>query len=409
MYAHAGYSVPDHVPPHLVRPFLPAAEPQYLEDPFTYYTQLHNGPDIFYTPVNLFGEENGMWVCTRAEQYRHVLQNNELFSNDMSDVNSGFPRQLIPLELDPPEHIKYRRLLTPFFTPSATDKIEGDVRRIANALIDKIIDNGSCEFNEAFGCPLPVTVFMQMMGLPETETKRFLTWEDDILHGKTLEQSKAAGVEIAAYLQTLITKRRANPKNDMVSQLVQARVDNKLLDDEIIEDMCMLLFVAGLDTVSLALSSAFWFLGSNPRHRRQLAANPNLFPAATEELLRYFSLGGSSRKALQDTELEGVTIKKGDRINCPNILASRDPRDLSDAYEVRFDRKDNPHFAFALGIHRCAGSHLARREVRVALETWFARIPEFQIPPGAQCKGFSHGNMGFETLPLEWSVETPTP
>lgn len=405
MYEHEGYQVPDHVPRELVKPFQPALDPRYVEDPFGYYAQLYEGPDIFFTPVDVFGQGPGNWICTRAEQYRHVLQSHETFCNDMSDTQTGWPNKLIPLELDPPEHIKYRSLIAPIFAPRAIDKREANVRRIADELIDAVVDKGACEFNEAFARPFPVTVFMGLMGLPEAETDRFMDWENNILHGLTAEARQKAGGEIAAYLADLIHARRADPQDDLVSTLTQAQVDGAPVPQQALEDMCMLLFLAGLDTVSLALGSSFRFLAMHPEHRRKLAEDPSLITGASEELLRAFALGGSRRKARHDTEILGVTIKKGEWVSCPNVLASRDPRAFPDAHELDFERAPNAHYAFAAGPHRCAGSHLARREIRIALERWFARIPEFRIPKGEKSLGFAYGNMGFESVPLEWDVK----
>ncbi|MGE0385569.1 MAG: cytochrome P450 [Gammaproteobacteria bacterium] len=381
--------------------FQPALDPRYADDPFLYYAGLHDGPDIFYSPVDLYGRPPGNWVCTRAEQYRHVLQNSDLFTNDMSDRGNPW-RRLVPLELDPPEHGKYRALIAPIFSPRAIDELDAHVREVANGLIDGFIARGACEFNADFGLRFPVTVFMRLMGLPAAETDRFLDWEHRILHGSDNDDRLLAGREIAAYLDGLIAERRRTPRDDLVTLLVNAQVDDHPISDEMVQDMCFLLFLAGLDTVSLMLVSIFRYLAQRPAHRRRLVAQPQLVPNAAEELIRLFALGGSARKARVDTEILGVKIARGDWINCPNICASRDPREFANPNEADFDRPQSGHYAFAVGPHRCAGSNLARREVRISLETWLARIPEFRIPDATHIEGHAYGNMGFVSLPLQW-------
>jgi cytochrome P450 len=202
----------------------------------------------------------------------------------------------------------------------------------------------------------------------------------------------------------VISERRRAPADDIISVLLGSEVDGRLMNDEEVLDTCFLLFMAGLDTVTASLGFMFKFLAENPEHRRQLVEDPSIAPAAVEELVRVHAVVNPTRTVIQDTELCGVRLRKGQRILLSTALATRDPDAYGDALTVRFDRKPNNHIAFGAGPHRCLGSHLARKELQIALVEWHRRIPDYRVAAAPTIKAHAGGVLGIDVLPLEWDI-----
>jgi cytochrome P450 len=398
-------TVPSHVPAELVVPYdmLRVSGPK--DDPFAVMRRFREAGRVLYTPVH-FSNANGAWVLTRAEDIRAALQNPGLFS---SKGVSGFSRLLgeswdmIPLELDPPDHTKFRALLNPLFAPNKIAKMQEGVRESCIALIDALMKKPECEFMRDFGRPFPVLIFLQLLGLPAADFHQVLEWEDLLLQGKTMEVRVAAAAGIRDYLRDLAQARREHPVDDLISFVVQAEIDGKPLTDDEILGICYLLFVGGLDTVASSLGFYFKYLAENPEKQRALRENNALIPDAVEELLRVHSVVMVSRFVTADTEFAGVAMKKGDCIAIYMTFASFDPEEIDQPEMVEFARSPNRHVAFSFGPHRCIGSHLARRELVIAIEEWVNRVPSFEIKPGADVR--MHGGVvfGVDQLPLTWS------
>jgi cytochrome P450 len=229
---------------------------------------------------------------------------------------------------------------------------------------------------------------------------RFLEWEALIMRDK--QTRSAAMQQVSVYLQELITERRRNPADDLITFAVQARVDNRPLTDSELIGVCLLLFIAGLDTVTSSFAFHFRHLAENPADQDSLRQNPSLIPSAVEELFRAYAVVNTNRYATRDVEFAGVQIKKGDNVTCSTILASRDPREFENPNQVIFTRSPNPHNAFSFGPHRCLGSHLARREIIVGIEEWLRVIPPFRVKPGAVIAAHGGGVFSLESLPLVW-------
>jgi cytochrome P450 len=375
------------------------------DNPFTVMRRFREKGPIFYTPVH-FSNPTGAWVLTRAEDIRAVLQNPGLFS---SKGVSGFSRLLgeswdmIPLELDPPDHTKFRALLNPLFAPNKILKMQDGIRKSCIALIEALKAKPHCEFMRDFGRPFPVLIFLQLMGLPADDFHKVLEWEDLLLQGKTMDARIGAAAAIRDYLRELALARRENPVDDLISFAVQAKVDGEMLTDDEILGICYLLFVGGLDTVASSLGFYFKYLAENPDKQRLLRENNELIPEAVEELLRVHSVVMVSRFLTADTEFGGVSMKKGDCIAIYMTFASFDPEEIDQPEAVDFARSPNRHVAFSFGPHRCIGSHLARRELVIAIEEWVNRVPPFEIKHGADVQ--MHGGVvfGVDSLPLTWS------
>ena len=396
------------IPEDLVRPWDLAADPDAAVCPYHAAAKLKDAPPLFFMPNTTdprLAPKGGAWVTARYDIARDVLQNADLFS---SHLISGFSRligeewPLVPLELDPPEHMKYRMLLNPLFAPGKINALEEGVRQQAVDLIEKVRQDGGCEFMEAFGRPFPVGVFMRLMGLPLEEMPTFLEWEEGLLRGETTAAKARAAQEIKDYLVDLIKERRARPTGDLVSFVVQSEVDGKPIPDERALGVCYLFFVGGLDTVAATLGFTFRELAEKPVLQAQLRADPAIIPDAVEEFIRAFGVVTTSRYLTRDAEFHGVLLKKGDIVSVPFGVGSRDADEYPDPHKIDFARENTRNISFSAGPHRCIGSHLARREFKIALEEWTTRVPQFRLKPGETPVVHSMGVWGVDYLPLVW-------
>ncbi len=356
-------------------------------------------------------DEHSVLVTTH-ETVMEALRDPDRFSSDMDAVDMGNVRPLIPLQIDPPDHLKFRKLLDPLFAPREVAKLEGEVRRLTRELLDEFADDGEVELNEAFAVPLPCTIFLALLGLPQTDLPRFLRIKDDIIRPPGMATREANAIrrrtaqEIYEYFEPVIEARRDDPRDDLITRLVEAEVDGHRLSTDDILDICFLFLIAGLDTVTATLTCAVAHLAEHPEHRRALVDDPTLVPAAVEELLRWETpVPGVARVCARDTEIDGVEIAAGTRVTVMIGSANTDGEEFDHADEVDFRRSGNRHLAFGGGIHRCLGSHLARLELRVALEELHRRIPDYELAPGTVLE-YAEALRTVERLPLVWPVRS---
>jgi cytochrome P450 len=336
----------------------------------------------------------GSLVLSRKSDIDEALRHPEMFTSNMSAVDLKNVRPLIPLQIDPPDHKKYRKLLDPIFAPRFMTAMEDEVAVLVNDLIDRFIARGEVDFSAEFSTPYPSQVFLTLLGLPLDELPRFLAMKDGIIrpdhvtgHPYGSAEADAHQQEVAdsiyAYFNQVLDERQGEPRADLVSRFLSAEVDGHQLTREDILDICFLFLIAGLDTVSATLDCMFSFLSQHPDHRQMLVDDPSLIPSAIEELLRWETpVQMVARAAVEDGTFAGCPVKKGDNIVLMLGSANTDDLDVEDAQAVRFDREVNRHIAFGGGIHRCLGSHLARMELRVAMREWHRRIPEYSVEPG---------------------------
>lgn len=345
-------------------------------------------------------------VISRHEDAQFALRNSELFSSDMDAISIGNVRPLIPLQINPPDHVKYRRLLDPLFAPKQVALLERDVRDLTNQLIDDFVATRECEFNSAVAIPLPCTVFLRLLGLPYEDLDLFLEFKDNIIRapGTTDEEMdvvrRATGQRIYEYFDKVLDEREIERRDDLLSRFLDAKVDDHELTRHDILDICYLFLLAGLDTVTASLGCMVSYLAQHPEQRRQLVDDPSLVPGAVEELLRWETpVPGVPRVLLSDLEVAGEQLQAGDKITVLLGSANIDDSEFPDPDVVDFARPANRHLAFGGGIHRCLGSHLARLELRVALEELHRRIPDYSIKPGETPK-YTMGIRAVEYLPL---------
>lgn len=360
-------------------------------------------------PVRWSDRHGGFWVVSGYEECRYVMQSWELFSVAPSvniPAGLGQKKPMLPMEVDPPFHAKYRNLLAPVFSPQNMRKMAQEIETLATALLDSFVDRGEGDFYELFADPLPVRVFVKLMGLPEDDIPKFNVWKKVILHGHADDpdgsRRAAVAAELNAYLQALIDARRAEPTGDLISLLVTSESEGERLTDDEILSMTFLLFIAGLDTISSSISLQIYFLARHPEHRAQLEADPTSITYAIEELMRTNSLILLARTATEDTDLFGHAVNKGDRILVNTISANLDPRQFPNPLDVDLHREPNPHVIFGAGPHRCPGSHLARIELEIAHRLIHSRMPGYRLADDAQI-AFHYGSVaGLDSLPLVW-------
>jgi cytochrome P450 len=330
----------------------------------------------------------GFWILTRHEDALYVLQHPEIFSSRAPtypyDANTH--PMMVPFTSDPPDHNKYRHLLAAPFAPSRMTAMEHEVREEARTRAARIRDAGSCEFVSEFAFPLPSKTFLRMFGIPEEELVPLYSATVEMIRTpktpENIAEYRRRNARMQDFYMQIARERRANPGEDVLSELTTKEVDGRLLTDEEIANMASLLTSASLDTTASSLSLMCLWLATHPDARRRLVDDPSLIPAAAEELIRYESIVYNGRIVTQEVELAGVRMQPGERVMMLFQAVNRDPRAFDAPSEVRFDRADNRHLGFGAGPHRCIGIHLARMTLRVALEEWHTAIPEYSITPG---------------------------
>ncbi len=355
----------------------------------------------------LHGAFGGVELMLRAD-VEHALRHPEVFSSAMEAVDLGQSVPLIPLQVDPPEHLKYRKLLDPIFAPKRMNLLEPDVVQLVNEFIDRFVDNGRCEFTTDLAEPLPSSVFLRLIGLPVSELPTFLKMKDGILRpqGADIDEIKAnqkvAAENVEQFFAAELADRRKSPQEDLLSMFATTEMGGDRLTDDEILGICFLFLIAGLDTVTDSLECFFAYLAEHPEQRRKIVDDPSIIPSAVEELLRWETpVTMVARVAAEDTEMRGCPIHRGESVAVGIGSANTDETELPDAYTVDLTRNAK-HLAFGAGVHRCLGSHLARLELRVTLREWHRRIPDYQIVPGTELN-FMFGLRQVDALPLVWA------
>jgi cytochrome P450 len=349
-------------------------------------------------------------ILSRKVDIDEAFRHPEVFSSNSDALNIGNIRPLIPLQIDPPDHVQYRRLLDPLFAPKRMAELESRVAEAVHRLVDGFVDRGHCDLVREFTIPLPSEVFLALFGLPLDELDTFLRMKDGIIRPPHKDPDAQAAHrretadEMYAYFNTVLDARTTDPRDDIMSGFLSAEIDGRRLTREEILDICFLMMIAGLDTVTASLDCFFAYLAQHPDQRDRLVADPALIPNAIEELLRWESpVTTVPRVAVQDAEIGGSAIRVGDQVMVLLGSANTDEAEFPDAHAVDFDRAVNRHLAFGGGVHRCLGSHLARLELRVAMREFHARIPGYRLAPDADL-AYTSGIRSLESLPLIWEA-----
>jgi cytochrome P450 len=355
-----------------------------LEVAFDVYRELRQG-----CPIGRSERYGGFWFVTRYDDIHRIEQDPETFavSPGMLLPPMGHVRPGIPIDIDPPMHPKYRRIMLPAFTPQRINEMESMVRAVARSLLDGFGDAREVDVSKRFAVPMPMRVFCELAGLPIEDSELLEDWIDRIFYVRTHDyaDTERAAAECCDYLARQFEARRGSPPgDDLLGRLLAAEIDGRPLSDQELVDYGFVLLTAGLDTTAWVIRSGLWYLAQHSEDQTRLAADPSLVANASEEFLRCLSsVQAMARTATKDVALDGCRVDEGDRVLIVFGSGNRDEEVFDDADRIHVDRQPNPHMAFGVGIHRCLGSNLARRELRVAFEEFLGRYSSFSLASGS--------------------------
>ncbi len=401
---------PDHVPANLVHDFDLLTDPALTIDPHGRYERLMaEAPPIFWTPRN-----GGHWMLNRFELTFDAARDWETFSSQpeyfsMTDyaAQSGPDRTPLPIPIliDPPMHGKFRAPLNRIFAPKALGDLSMKIRALAIDLIDQVAGDGRCEFMRAIGEPLPVQIFLRLMGLPVENQAEYRDLVDRQMSSAEDDHEGSQRIlrEMGHVMKDAILDRRQNPKDDLISALWAIEIDGAPVTLEQVEDYCVLLFSGGLDTVMNALGFGVRHMAIDQGFQARLRASPELIPEAVEELLRRYAFLQGVRRVARDVEFHGVQLRYGEHVLLNLAGAHSDPRHWDNPTEVDLDREDKAHITFSAGPHRCVGSHLARIELRTVYEEFLRRIPTFHLDESKPARFRGGKVLGVRHLDIVWS------
>jgi cytochrome P450 len=398
-------------------------DPDFMQDPLDAYAVMRER-----CPVAHSDQLGGFWIITTYDDLHEVYFDTDHFSSFIPTIpNSGHGERKFPLTMsDPPEHSLYRQIVQPYFTQQKMEEYEPEVRRRVSTLIDDFIAVGSADLFWDFARKLPASVIADIIGTPYADGVRFEDWAHRITQATATNPESAALAyeEMTEYFLGLLAHREGEPRDDLITLLVQARVgdgaqpwpdgregaaestrtgDDRPLTDEERVMFCILIMMAGFDTTSSFIGSVLWWLAEHTDQRDRLLGDASLIPAAVDELLRCFPPGSPARVMKKDTELHGQQLREGDPVLLLTASANRDDTVFEDPDQVIFERKPNKHLGFGMGIHRCLGMHLARMESEIALEEILRRLPDYQLVPGTTVE-WSHGQIwGPRNLPVTFT------
>ena len=379
-------------------------EPEWAADPYSIQEDLRRRCPIAHT--DRFG---GAWLPTRYEDVAAIAYDTEHFSS-RSVVMANFrpPRELAPIgavppiSSDPPFHHDARKLLLPAFTKTAVSRHEPATRELCHALIDEFAGEDVVDAARDYAQHIPMRVIARMLGFPADDAPRFRQFVENALESVNLppdERVERMGL-LFDYLLAQIHDHVENPRDDLTTYLINAELYGKKLEPSHVAGAMALLLIAGIDTTWSAIGASLWHLARTPADRERLVADPGLLPTAIEEFLRAYAPVTMARLVKEDMHWRGVDMKADDWVLLSFPAANRDPEQFDRADEVVIDRQVNRHAAFGLGIHRCVGSHLARMELRVALEVWLERIPAFTLDDPSAVTWAPGQVRGPRTLPI---------
>ena len=369
-------------------------DPRYVSDPFSIWDDLRQSCPIAHTD-----RRKSSWLPTRYDDVTDIAHDIAHFSSlkvavipgdEDEDPNADFDGPnleygLPPISADPPLHTWTRRLLLPWFSHQRVDSYVPLTRELCRGLLDQFADDGNADAAADYAQQIPVRVIARILGVSPELSDTFTGWVRDVLEfADDPERRQRGGEGLLNYFLGQLEESRRNPGDDLLSELLTTEVDGQPVDDGIVLGMAALVLIAGVDTTWSAIGSSLWHLAAHPDDRKRLVAEPELMPTAVEELLRAYAPVTMARVVTEDVEYKGCPMKEGDKVLMNFPAANRDPEAFEQPDVVRLDRAHNRHVAFGSGIHRCAGSNLARMELEVALQEWLARIPEFALGEGQE-------------------------
>lgn len=356
----------------------------------------------------------GTWLPLTHEMVHEIAYDTDHFTSrnvvvgqlKPSQVEGAIPAPIggaPPITSDPPFHAGARRLLLPAFSPKKIDPLRSKMEKMCNDLIDKMGDREHVDAALEYSQHIPVLIIAEMLGLPLEDADKFRGWVNLVLGNigdERNEDRMAQFMEFDAYLHKHIADHVENPRDDLISFLLDSEMDGHKLLPEHVQGTVLLILIAGIDTTWSGIGSSLWHLATNAVDRRRLVENPDMIPQAVEEFLRAYAPVTMARLVKEDIEFHGVQMKEEDWVLLPFPAANRDEAQFENANTVDIDREENRHAAFGLGIHRCIGSNLARLELNVAVETFLKRFPDFELNDSEEVTWSTGQVRGPRTLPF---------
>ena len=365
------------------------ADPEYNKNIHAIWDDLLNAKQCPIAHTERYG---GVWLPLTHEMVHEIAYDTDHFTSrnvvvgqmKPSEIPDAIPAPIggaPPITSDPPFHQHARRILLPAFAPKVIDALRPKVEEMCNDLIDKMGDKDSVDAAVEYSQHIPVMIIAHMLGLPLEDADRFRGWVHLVLEAVNhpREERIAKMQEFGEYLDMHIQDHIENPRDDLISFLLNAEIMGNKLSPAHVQGTIILILIAGIDTTWSGIGNSLWHLAGNAVDRRRLVENPDLIPTAVEEFLRAYAPVTMARLVKEDYEFHGVQMKEEDWVLLPFPAANRDPELFPDADKVIIDRQENRHAAFGLGIHRCIGSNLARLEMNIAVETFLKRFPDFEL------------------------------
>ena len=392
---------PDQVPEHLIFDFDIYDDPRIGEDvQGTYAAALADAPDIFWTRLN-----GGHWIVKRFDGITQIVTDPEHISaREMQIPRVDNPPFFIPLSLDPPDNLPFRRAMAPMFGPVAIKALEPRIRELAAQMVAAVADKGRCDFQADLSKLFPVTVFMELMGMDLARLQDFRHLAEGFfkINNDAEELGRLSGL-ILGELKALIDEKRAQPDDKLMSHFVSVDIGGRTMSEEEILAMSFVLFLGGMDTVTNVTGFAYQQLAQMPDVQARLAADPTLIGAFADEAVRLFGVVNTPRLVVKPKDIGDAKFRPGEMVLCILCVGSRDPAKFDRPNSFDLDRKRVAHVTFSSGPHLCIGHVLGRAELRILTEEWVKRIPAFAATPGER-HAFRMGTvMALENLPLEWT------
>ena len=383
----------------------------YVDRPLDHYAWMRANAPVYY---DAYGD---VWGITLHEDIMSVSKNPTVFCSGQGsrpEPGSWTPSMI---NLDDPDHKRHRKLVNRGFTPKRLLEHEFKIRRICNQLIDSVCERGECEFVREIAAPLPLIMIGDMLGMPEEDFETLLHWSETMLRATDVNASdeiRAAaaqsGIEWFQYAMKTMEDRRSRPTEDLVSELVHAKIDGVGLNDEQIAHETLLILVGGDETTRHVITEGMLALIEHPEERAKLAGQPEKLPVAVEEMLRWVTpIKNMNRTVTQRTELRGQTLQEGDRVLLLYQSGNRDERVFHAPEQFQVDRTPNHHVAFGgYGSHHCLGASLARLELRILFEELLRRLPDMTLQTDQPLpRRESNFIVGLEEMPVSFSPTRP--
>lgn len=392
---------PPHVPAERAVDIDVFALPGAQEDIHLAWRHLAANHDIVWTP-----HYGGHWIATGADVIERLYRDVESFSNrEIGIPPDSMLIPMLPIQADGDEHRRYRQVIEPAFKPAALERYAAEMREMTIALIEGFRARGHCEFIGEYAAVVPLAIFLSMVGLPQEDREMLHGFTETMARDSDMAKRYTAFGAVMDYLRTWIERRREAPGDDLLSKVVHARFEGRPATELEVMGLAGLLLFGGLDTVSSMMGFVIRFLADNPGHRAWIIDHPTKVSQAVEEIMRRFGVASSTREAKFDLSIGGATIRKGELILVPALLHGLDERAFDRPLDVDFERAPRRNATFGMGgPHHCPGMNLARLEMRIMVEEWLKRIPDFEVDPHEAIEQSTGGVNGITRLPLRWSV-----